>query len=148
MPHDLKVTLSHKMGRDLDAYSKRLQTAVRGGLTATANLVRNTAIRSLQEGGKGGQTYRRGRSTAGAARKRVHVASAPGEAPASDTGRLVNAIEVRPARRRPRAAVVANTSYAAFLERGTRHIEPRPFLNPALSRHVRDIAVEIRKRHR
>jgi HK97 gp10 family phage protein len=75
------------------------------------------------EGPKHGRTYVRG--------SRVHVASAPGEAPAIDYGNLHNATR---AIRKGRTEwwVVPDTEYAATLEFGTRKMAPRPFLGAAV----------------
>jgi hypothetical protein len=70
---------------------------------------------------KHGRAYRRGSV--------VHVASAPGESPAIDTGTLANSI--RTVRLSPlRYAVQASTIYARLLFQGTTHIQPRPYLEP------------------
>lgn len=64
---------------------------------------------------------------------KLHHASAPGEAPATDTGNLVNSIHVRKAG--PFAyEVYSNSEYAAALEFGApaKHIAARPFLKPAI----------------
>lgn len=67
-----------------------------------------------------------------------HVASAPGEPPASDTGRLLTAITHRiKVGEYVYAEVVANVLYAIYLELGTRYMDPRPFLRPALAAAVR-----------
>lgn len=63
--------------------------------------------------------------------RRTHTASAPGDAPAVDTGRLRGSIaanQLAPYRWR----VGTNVKYAAFLEFGTRRIAPRPFMRPSL----------------
>lgn len=60
-----------------------------------------------------------------------HRASAPGEAPAIDTGNLAGSIEVE--MDGPLTAVVTvGAEYGPFLEYGTAHIAPRPFLTPAV----------------
>ncbi len=60
-----------------------------------------------------------------------HRASAPGEAPAIDTGNLVNSIATELTG--PASAVVfTNVEYAPYLEFGTKDIAPRPFLQPAV----------------
>jgi HK97 gp10 family phage protein len=59
-----------------------------------------------------------------------HRASAPGEAPAIDTGALVNSIQTDmdgPAQ----AVVSTNVDYAVYQEYGTRLMAPRPFFAPA-----------------
>lgn len=70
---------------------------------------------------------------------RVHIASAPGEAPAIRGGNLFKA--VRPiftnngmsGRIEPR--VPGLPDLASWLENGTTRMDPRPFLNPAYRKH-------------
>lgn len=59
-----------------------------------------------------------------------HVASAPGEAPAMDTGTLAASIQVEPDGP-TRAAVFTNQDYSAHLEYGTRSMAARPAWVPA-----------------
>ena len=99
---------------------KELAAIVRG----TAQNVRSHAIKSIQRGTKSGIVYEKTNPN------RTHRASAPGEAPATDTGRLVSSIKANIEGKS--AEVEAATEYAAYLEFGTRTIEPRPFLFPAL----------------
>ena len=58
-----------------------------------------------------------------------HVASAPGESPAIDTGFLANSIQVEADGLT--ASVGTNAEYAEHLEFGTSRMEPRPFFGPA-----------------
>ncbi len=58
-----------------------------------------------------------------------HVASAPGESPAIDTGFLANSIQVEA--EGLTAIVGTNAEYAEVLEFGGVHMEPRPFMEPA-----------------
>lgn len=83
--------------------------------------------------GPGDVYFRRGGKVLHWHRENFHQASAPGEPPSSDTGRLLTAIghelvdgEVVSGK------VTANVKYAKWLEEGTRFMEPRPFLYPAL----------------
>jgi phage gpG-like protein len=99
---------------------KELAAIVRG----TAQNVRTHAIKSVQRGPKTGEVYTKTNP------KRTHRASAPGQAPATDTGRLANSLKADI--QGIRATVFTNVDYAPFLEFGTRTIEPRPFLFPAL----------------
>ena len=59
---------------------KELTNVLRGG----GQLIRGEAIRSIQTGPKSGRTYEKYNP------RRTHKASAPGQAPASDTGNLVS----------------------------------------------------------
>lgn len=101
---------------------KELSAIVRG----TAQNVRSHAIRSIQRGTKSGITYEK------IDPRRTHRASAPGEAPATDTGRLASSIQADIEGKN--ATVFTNVEYAPWLEFGTRTIEPRPFMFPALEK--------------
>ena len=60
-----------------------------------------------------------------------HRASAPGEAPATDTGFLMNGIRARMDSPIQGTITIA-APYAIWLEAGTRFMEPRPFIAPAI----------------
>lgn len=60
-----------------------------------------------------------------------HQASAPGEAPANDTGRLVNSRRVELFESQLRARLTFSTEYALPLEVGTKNMEPRPYARRA-----------------
>lgn len=88
-------------------------------------LVRATALnvqahaQASMSGSKRGRQYRR------------HQASAPGEAPAIDTGTLFNSITVEVAGELS-AAVGTNVEHGLHTEFGTSRMEPRPWLAPAM----------------
>src|SRR5699024_5479947 len=62
---------------------------------------------------------------------KTHTASAPGDAPNIDTGRLVNSLTVTRSGALT-AEVLANVEYAAWLELGTRNMAARPFMTPGV----------------
>lgn len=101
-----------------------------------AHQIRNEAIRLIQQGTKSGRIYVRGGIR--------HQASAPGEAPATDTGNLVRSIRVDHQPASGRASVVVGAEYGAELEFGTRKMAPRPFLRPAVA-NVRQKIPELVK---
>ena len=113
---ELKETL-RRLGVNAD---KELSDAVR----MTAQAIRNNAIKSIARGTKSGDVYEKTNP------RRTHTASGAGESPATDTGRLVGSIRADIAGKD--ASVSANTTYAAALEFGTRNMEPRPYMVPAL----------------
>ena len=115
---ELKEALT-RLGVNAD---KELSDAVK----MTAQGIRSNAIKSILRGTKSGTVYEKTNP------RRTHRASAPGEAPASDTGRLAGSIRADIAGKE--ASVSANTVYAEFLERefGTSKMEARPFMVPAL----------------
>jgi HK97 gp10 family phage protein len=108
----------------------------------TAHRIRTEAIKLILEGSKSGHVYKR--------RSVTHKASAPGEAPASDLGRLVQSIRVDHTPNSLTARVVAGTKYAKLLELGTQSMRPRPFMAPAVRNVVQqggipaDFKIEIK----
>jgi hypothetical protein len=92
----------------------------------TAQAVEANAKLLVQNPPKTGRIYPRG--------KKVHQASAPGEAPATDTGNLVN---TGYSERKGAAEweVGFSAEYAAPLEYGTPTILPRPYLRPSVAKH-------------
>lgn len=101
---------------------REIENIVRG----TAQNIRSHAVKSVQRGPKTGATYKK------SSPKRTHRASAPGQAPATDTGRLVGSIKAEISGKT--AEVVADAQYAAWLEFGTQDMEARPFMVPAMEK--------------
>lgn len=116
----------------LQAKVKRLdwgiQAAVITALRGIAEPMENDAQNLIRTGKRSGRWVTRSHPT------RRHQASAPGEPPANDMGLLANSIkaEVDPAQFN--LILSAAARYARWLEYGTRHILPRPFLRPILAR--------------
>lgn len=108
--HDLFESPDGPVGKDL----------VRRGVNVQA-----AAKRSLRQHGTG-RVYVHGHVS--------HQASSPGQPPATDTGRLLTSITQRLGHdeRGLVERVGSDVEYTVPLERGTRTIEPRPFLMPAL----------------
>lgn len=95
-------------------------------LANRAQRLRNGVVEELSRPGTG-RTYRTGYKTEP---HRTHQASAPGDAPAVNTGRLrqsITALRISPLHWR----VGTNVDYALYLEFGTRRMAARPFLRPA-----------------
>lgn len=132
-----RITGLASIEQKLAEYERQVRDAAFGALQTGALIVVNIAKRKILRGPKTGRWYRRG--------KRRHRASAPGQPPASDTGRLVNAISSRANRRAFTIAVVANTKYAAALEYGTRRMRPRPFLRASLKEARPEIVRLVRE---
>lgn len=77
----------------------------------------------------------------------THQASAPGEAPAIDTGNLANSIQVD--LHGLSAVIGTNAEYAEALEFGTVRMAPRPFLAPAMAKarpHFKAGLKQLRRR--
>jgi len=132
----MQVTLTVKnlkkvMGQ-LKQLNKQLepdfQEIVKGG----GQLIRGEAVKSIQQGSKSGIVYEKYNP------RRTHRASAPGQAPASDTGNLVSKIMVQQ-KDKNHVEVQSNADYSAFLEYGTSKMEPRPFMLPAFEKSKKPI---------
>lgn len=98
-------------------------------LDASARHVSAEMKRSIAQGPKTGRLYKR--------RTVTHQASAPGEAPASDTGRLVNSVATYLERRAKYAVITAGRGlarYARMLEFGTAKMAARPFFFVAVEK--------------
>jgi hypothetical protein len=110
------------------------QAAVERGVRAATIDAKGLLIDILSKPGTG-RAYKRGSV--------VHVASAPGAAPAPDTGRLRNSTqgEVLATTDGAIGFVSVNTEYAAALELGTEKMAARPFI----SRVARDYAPRLRE---
>jgi len=120
---------------DKAAVFARVQKAAMEGIVRGTENVRNEAVRLILSTPKTGKTYFR--------RGVEHRASAPGEAPASDTGRLVNSITTSYMPEKTAGRVTARTEYAAYLEFGTQTMEPRPFMRPALTNMIDRIEADV-----
>ena len=123
MQISIKVSGLEKALEVLRKAETELQEPIKDTLKGGAQLIRGEAIKSIQSGSKTGRTYKRYNPT------RTHRASAPGEAPASDTGNLVSNIMVQ--EKGDSIEVQSNAEYSKFLEYGTSKMEARPFLFPA-----------------
>lgn len=100
------------------------EAAERGVRAATIEAQRVVQVDILSSSpARHGREYARGRD-------KVHVASAPGESPAPDTGHLRETIGTEFVRGSvAHGKVFSNLEKAAALELGTEKIAPRPFLS-------------------
>lgn len=118
---------------------KEVQDAIRayqGDISRQLGLIVNAAAieavtdvkRAIQGPPKTGREYARGRD-------KIHRASAPGQAPATDTGTLVSSI-YNEDRGEYSKAIGSRLDYAYYLEFGTFRIAPRPAWIPAVERTI------------
>lgn len=108
----------------------RHQEGIETALYTVGEIVGNRTKQLLTQGPKTGRVYRvRG----------VNIqASAPGEAPASRTGRLVRSYNYNVHGYR-QMTVGEDAPYAGFLEDGTRNMKPRPHLIRAINETQGDV---------
>lgn len=125
----MSVTIKLEGAKELQAALRNLSDEVRAevgkAVTGTAIMLRADVVERIQRGPASGVVYTKKNPN------RVHQASAPGEAPATDTGRLANSIEfdqIGPLT----ATVGSSLLYALYLEYGTTRMAPRPYFRPAV----------------
>ena len=134
---DLDKGINEILNKRLGSSLKKTQRAV----TMSTLVVRDTAVISIARGKKTGKLYKRGAV--------VHQASGPNEAPATDTGYLVNQIstDVKTVGKTVIGQIISAAPYSRHLEFGTQAMlnpkdgdgGPRPFLRPALQNNRRKI---------
>lgn len=121
----MRVTLDLPNDVKWENLAKEVQAAVDLNLAGGVKLVENDAKKAVARGPKTGRIYKR--------RGVTHQASAPGQAPATDTGMLAR--NIVSSAKDGVAVVEARTKYAVHLEYGTRRTAARPFLTPAVERN-------------
>lgn len=115
-----------------EAMMPEIRAGVMRGLVSWGGRIQEEGTRLILETTKGGRIYRR--------RGVEHQASAGGEPPASDTGRLVNSSRVDAFEGSLSVRINWSTAYAAWLQFGTEKMEPRPWADVALA-NVRDMGL-------
>lgn len=118
-----------------DELMAKIDAAVMTGIIRAAERVKQRVVTSILTGPKTGRVYTR--------RGVQHQASAPGEAPASDTGNLAQRIHTDYDREALTAKIVSSADYAPHLELGTEKMEPRPHLRTALAAESQGIQDDV-----
>jgi hypothetical protein len=131
---DVKVEIKglKEVNAALQAYGKDLGNSLALIVDATALEAVTDVRKAIQGPPKTGREYVRGVNN-----DKVHRASAPGEAPATDTGTLVNSI-YNESRGKYSKAIGSRLDYAYYLEFGTRSrkLKKRPAWIPAVERAI------------
>lgn len=120
----------------INAAANSAESAVDEEVRKGAFVVQDTAVNSIKGGGKSGKAYKRGEKT--------HIASAAGQAPAADTGRLDGSIMALKSIYGDGWLVGTSIAYGKYLEFGTKDIKPRPWLVPALEKNRNAIENKIK----
>ena len=140
---DLRMSLDglEEMRKAFRQATEETKQKVRDVVERTTIMVHSTAVKKIQTGPKTGNIYTKENPT------REHQASREGEAPATDTGRLVSSLQWRVDR--DGGAVYSQLDYAGELEFGTPEVAARPFLFPSLEEHApyfrRELAGVLKK---
>ena len=128
MPLKFVVVNERNVRRELDRKGPELVAALNPVVKKAALRVASRMIRLVQRGSRSGRSYPRPGGT-------VHIASAGGEPPKSDSGFLasrINPTTVTVAGVVVSATVVVSADYGGMLQRGTSKMEPRPYADVAL----------------
>jgi hypothetical protein len=129
---DVKVEIKglKEVNAALQAYGKDLGNSLAIIVDATALEAVTDVRKAIQGPPKTGREYARGVNN-----DKVHRASAPGEAPATDTGGLVISI-YNENRGKYSKAIGSRLDYAYYLEFGTFKMAKRPSWIPAVERAI------------
>ena len=125
----LKIKLSGMLAdkRELKRRGHNVEDLLDKEVFLTANYAAKVSRDSIKRGIKTGTTYEKYKP------RRTHRASAKGEPPATDTGRLASSI-TQERTGHAEAEVGSTVKYSKFLEFGTRDMDERPWLRPALKK--------------
>ena len=121
-----KITGQRDFSRAMKRLGVAFDDAVDKGTFVTANEIRSYAIKSIAETSSGKQVQR---SKQGGGTY-THTAAAKGQAPNTDTGKLVASIAAERVGD-ARYHIGSGLDYASWLEFGTKKMGARPWLNPA-----------------
>jgi phage gpG-like protein len=132
-----KVTGVQETIQALYLKANHIGDMVEKAIAKSAGMLVNDIDVSMRQTMKTGNAYKRGSKT--------HIASAEGEAPAVDTGRLVNSVAALKSVYGDGWLVGTNLAYGRHLEFGTKNMGARPWLIPALERNRKKIYSEIQK---
>lgn len=129
----IKITATqrrvNKSRKVLAKYENEVERIVNIG----SNMIRNTAVKSIQSHQSKGATYGK------------HIASTAGNPPNSDTGFLASQIFVKIDADKLGADVQSLADYSIHLEFGTSKMGARPFLQPAMEENRKPIRAMYRK---
>lgn len=124
MTKTIEIIGDKKLRARINELAKKAPKKIDRILFKAALNTHRIAIFSIQQGPKTGRSYKRGGKT--------HIASAPGEAPATDSGELVRNITIE------KDAIMDYTvgsreaaPQGFWMEFGTSRVEARPWLTPA-----------------
>jgi phage gpG-like protein len=126
----IKVEGLEQVQAAIARFGQEVASQVEKAVAATALEALTDVRRAIQGPPKTGREYPRGANG-----EKIHRASAPGEAPATDTGALVSSTYFTKVDDYT-AAIGSRLDYAFWLEFGTLRMEPRPSWVPAAEKNA------------
>ena len=118
----IKTTITRKSRTQ--TVGKQYKDIARQIVGRAGNLVRNTAVDSVNQGSRSGRLYKKGGETG--------QRSAAGEPPKTDEGILAGSIVIDVDSDNMGVNVESRADYSEALEFGTSKMAARPFMQPAL----------------
>ncbi len=130
----------NKIGEGLVEAAMEVPDEITRELAIGANDIRNTILRSMQSTTRAPWFYWRGKKPG----RKKHHPSVPGNPPAIDSGDLIKSIlfDVRKMEIEV-GSIIIKPPYPRFLEESTEKMEARPWLNPAVEKHEKDIVDRV-----
>lgn len=129
----IKVEGQAKLKASLEDFRVTARHEFRKAVDATGLSIRNYIVKAIQRSVPTGRMYGK------------HRASAPGEPPATDTGRLASSITFTGSvqSKKIEAEVSSIVEYAPYLEYGTRRMAKRPVWLPAIMAEKKDFEKRV-----
>ncbi len=122
---DMTLLNVDKLNEQLRGFGEAAEKQALKGMKRAMMPMRKEILASLTANGKSGRLYPRGGG-------KYHQASAPGEAPSSDTSELRDQISLPLENREELSvSVISRAPYSSDLEYGTSKMAARPFMTPA-----------------
>ena len=127
---------AEELAKALKAFQALAGKEIADATVAAGKLVTGDARKSVQALSPGAPVIRFPRGQA----PKAHITSRPGDAPNTDSGQLVNGIEmsIKPDGVYVGVGRKGVRDYATYLEFGTRKMRARPFIQPALAGRLND----------
>lgn len=130
IPVNVQVRGVEEVQKAIRAFGAEIADQVSKAVQATALEALTDVRRAIQGPPKTGREYPRGVNG-----DKIHRASAPGQAPATDTGALVSSTYISQVDSFTQA-IGSRLDYAFYLEFGTLRMEPRPSWVPAAEKNA------------
>lgn len=136
MSFTVSITGAEELQRELRKASDEAVEAVQNTLMATAVRLRSEGMRIMYRTPAKGRYYDRKNGI-------THRASAAGDPPAVDTGRLANSSNWNIKEEKLRVTIGSDLVYALYLELGTREMMARPLWTPLLMKNEKKFKQDV-----
>lgn len=126
MSMSIKMEGLDELLKAIEEKGQEVKAQVEMIVEASASAIHGATVKRIQRGPASGEIYK------SKVADRDHQASAPGQAPMSDSGRLVGSYSIIDGANSLTKYISSNVEYAYYLEFGTQNMEARPHLLPSV----------------